>query len=80
VPIGFGETGETRFTPSSITQNSDILLSQVEYRFPIGDKLKVYLEAGTTDPSYSTDTVSPFVDPATGALSNFGQVNPVYFR
>lgn len=79
VPIGFGETGETRFTPSSITQNSDILLSQVEYRFPIGDRLKVYLEAGTTDPSYLTDTVSPFVDTATGALSNFGQVNPVYF-
>lgn len=79
VPIGFGETGETRFTPSSITQNSDILLSQVEYRFPIGDRLKVYLTAATTDPSYLTDTVSPFVDTATGALSNFGQVNPVYF-
>ncbi len=79
VPIGFGETGETRFTPSSITQNSDILLSQVEYRFPVGDKLKVYLTAATTDPSYLTDTVSPFVDTATGALSNFGQVNPVFF-
>lgn len=79
VPIGFGETGETRFTPSSITQNSDILLSQLEYRFPVGDKLRVYLTAASTDPSYLTDTVSPFVDTATGSLSNFGQVNPVYF-
>jgi hypothetical protein len=41
--------------------------------------LKIYLEAGTTDPTYITDTISPFVDTATGALSNFGQVNPVYF-
>lgn len=78
-PIGFGDTGETRLTPSSITQDGDIILTQVQYRFPVGDRLLVYLEAGTTDPSYITDTISPFVDTATGALSNFGQVNPVYF-
>ncbi len=78
-PIGFGETGETRFTPSSITQDGEVAITQIQYRFPVGERLKVYLEAGTTDPTYITDTISPFVDTATGALSNFGQVNPVYF-
>ncbi len=79
VLIGFGETGETRVTPSSVTQNSEVILNQLEYRFPIGKRLRVYLEASTTDPTYLTDPISPFVDTATGALSNFGQVNPVYF-
>lgn len=78
-PIGFGETGETRLTPSSVTQDGDVALTQVQYRFPVGERLLIYLEAGTTDPTYITDTISPFVDTATGALSNFGQVNPVYF-
>ena len=78
VTIG-GVSNETRFTPSSVTQNGEIRLSQLEYRFPIGEKLKIYLEANTIDPSYVTDTVSSFIDTATGAISNFGQVNPVYF-
>ena len=78
VAIG-GVSNETRFTPSSVTQNGEIRLSQLEHRFPIGEKLKIYLEANTIDPSYVTDTVSPFIDTATGAISNFGQVNPVYF-
>jgi Carbohydrate-selective porin, OprB family len=74
-----GQTGETRFTPSSVSQNGDIRLTQLEYQFPIGDRIKLYLEAGTIDPSYITDTITPFVDTATAALSNFGQVNPIYF-
>ncbi len=78
VAIG-GVSNETRFTPSSVTQNGEIRLSQLEYRFGIGEKLKIYLEANTIDPSYVTDTISPFIDTATGAISNFGQVNPVYF-
>lgn len=77
--IGFGETGETRLTPSSITQNGELAITQIQYRFPVGERLRVYLDVGTTDPTYITDTISPFVDTATGALSNFGQVNPVYF-
>ncbi len=79
VPTGFGETGETRFTPSSVSENSEAEITQIQYRFPVGDRLRIYLDVGTTDPTYITDTISPFVDTATGALSNFGQVNPVYF-
>ena len=78
-PIDFGVTGETRFTPSSVTQSGEVALTQIQYQFPLGDRLKIYLEAGTTDPTYISDTISPFVDTATAAISNFGQVNPAYF-
>ena len=78
VAIG-GVSNETRFTPSSVTQSGEVRLTQLEYSFPIGDRLKVYLEANTIDPSYVTDTIIPFIDTATGAISNFGQVNPIYF-
>ncbi|WP_045054415.1 iron uptake porin [Aliterella atlantica] len=74
-----GVSNETRFTPSSVTQNGEVRLSQLEYRFPIGDRLRIYLEANTIDASYVTDTIIPFIDTATGALSNFSQVNPIYF-
>lgn len=74
-----GVSDETRFTPSSVTQNSDVRVSQLEYRFPVGEQLRIYLEAGSIDPSYITDTITPFVDTATAGISNFGQVNPVFF-
>lgn len=74
-----GQTGETRFVPSTLSGNNEVTLNQLQYRFPVGDRLTFYLDAASTDPTYVTDTISPFVDTATGALSNFGQVNPVYF-
>ena len=77
--IGFGNTGETRFTPSPVDQNSEVKLEQIQYRFPVGKRLQIYLEGARTDPSYITDPISPFIETATGALSNFGQVNPIYF-
>ncbi|MFB2838152.1 iron uptake porin [Floridanema evergladense] len=74
-----GQTGETRFVPSTLSGNNNVTINQLQYRFSIGDRLTIYLDAASTDPTYVTDTISPFVDTATGALSNFGQVNPVYF-
>ncbi|XWK86648.1 MAG: iron uptake porin [Phormidium sp.] len=74
-----GQTGETRFVPSTLSGNNEVTINQLQYRFPVGDRLTFYLDAATTDPGYVTDPISPFVDTATGALSNFGQVNPVYF-
>ncbi|MGA9381546.1 MAG: iron uptake porin [Phormidium sp.] len=74
-----GQTGETRFVPSTLSSNNNVVLNQLQYRFPVGDRLTFYLDAASTDPTYVTDTIIPFIDTATGALSNFGQVNPVYF-
>lgn len=77
--IGFGVTGETRVAPSSIAQSGELFVTQLQYQFPLGDRFRVYLDAGGTDPTFITDPISPFVDTATGAVSNFGQVNPMYF-
>ncbi|OKH36031.1 hypothetical protein NIES2119_18740 [[Phormidium ambiguum] IAM M-71] len=78
-PDTAGQTGESRFVPSSLSGNNEITINQLQYRFPVGDRLTVYLDAANIDPSFITDTITPFIDTATAALSNFGQVNPVYF-
>ncbi|MFB2877336.1 iron uptake porin [Floridanema aerugineum] len=78
-PETAGETGETRFVPSTLSGNNNVTINQLQYRFPIGDRLKIFIDAASTDPTYVTDTIIPFIDTATGALTNFGQVNPVYF-
>lgn len=77
--FGFGETGETRVAPSSIAQSGEVFATLLQYQFPVSDRLRVYLEASGTDPTFITDPISPFSDTATGAVSNFGQLNPMYF-
>jgi Carbohydrate-selective porin, OprB family/S-layer homology domain len=72
-------SNETRFTPSSVSQNGEFKLNQLEYRFPVGERLRIFLEASTIDPTYITDPINPFVDTANGAISNFAQVNPAFF-
>ncbi|MFB8792004.1 MAG: iron uptake porin [Potamolinea sp.] len=77
VAIG-GVSNETRFTPSSPRENGEMKISRLEYRFPVGDKLTVYLEANTIDPTIITDPITPFSDTAITGISNFSQVNPAY--
>src|SRR5919199_824337 len=74
-----GLTGETRVVPTSLSQNGEVTISELEYQFPLGDRLKVYLEAGPIDLSYVTDTITPFIDTATAGISSFGQANSAYF-
>lgn len=74
-----GRSDETRFQATSPIENGELSLAQLEYRFPIGEKLRVYLEFGGTDPTYITDPVSPFADQATASISLFSPINPVYF-
>ncbi|MBW4580590.1 MAG: iron uptake porin [Tildeniella nuda ZEHNDER 1965/U140] len=70
---------ETRFLATSTGSNSNVTLNRLQYRFPIGDKLTVFLDANTIDPSIVTDPITPFNDQATGSPSNFAQINPVWF-
>jgi Carbohydrate-selective porin, OprB family/S-layer homology domain len=74
-----GKSDETRFQATSPIENGEVSLAQLEYRFPIGKKLRIYVEFGGTDPTYITDPVSPFADQATASLSLFSPINPVYF-
>jgi len=76
--FGFGNTGETRVAPSSIAQSGEVILTTLQYQFPVSDRLRIYLEANGTDPTSITDPISPFSVTATGAVSNFGQLNPMY--
>ena len=70
---------ETRFLATSTSSNSEITLNRLQYRFPVGEKLTVFLDANTIDPSIVTDPITPFNDQATGSLSNFAQINPIWF-
>ncbi|MEG4306004.1 iron uptake porin [Microcoleus sp. D3_18a_C4] len=72
-----GVSDETRFVTASGDPNT-VTLRQLEYQFPVGDRLRIYLNALAVDASFLTDTVTPFIDPATAGISNFGQVNPMY--
>ncbi|MGG6267805.1 iron uptake porin [Leptolyngbya sp. AN03gr2] len=79
-PVGLaGGTDESRFLATSVSQNGEITLNRLQYRFPVGERLTVYLDANSIDPTIVTDPITPFNDQVIGAPSNFGQVNPVYF-
>lgn len=70
---------ETRFLATSTDSNSNVTLNRLQYRFPVGEKLTVFLDANTIDPSIVTDPITPFNDQATGSPSNFAQIDPVWF-
>ncbi|PZV14478.1 MAG: hypothetical protein DCF22_08910 [Leptolyngbya sp.] len=70
---------ETRFLATGTNSNSEVTLNRLQYRFPVGEKLTVFLDANSIDPSIVTDPITPFNDQATGSTSNFAQINPVWF-
>lgn len=55
----------------------DVSISRLEYYFPLGDNVTVYLGAQGESISDIVTTVSPFDDPEQGSLSYFGY-NPIY--
>ncbi|PSB26017.1 iron uptake porin [Stenomitos frigidus] len=70
---------ETRFLATSTSSNSNVTINRLQYRFPVGEKLTVFVDANTIDPSIVTDPITPFNDQATGSPSNFAQIDPVWF-
>lgn len=81
-PIGRASSDisdETRLLSSPMDQSGEVRLERLQYRFPVGDKLTVFVDANSVDPTYVTDAISPFIDQATGSLSNFGNANPIFF-
>ncbi|MEP0913364.1 iron uptake porin [Leptolyngbya sp. GB1-A1] len=54
-------------------EDNDIVLNQLFYQFPLGDRLTVLLGANaTSDSDYVTSTISPFDSSGSGSLTNFG--------
>jgi hypothetical protein len=54
-------------------------IGDLEYVFPIGDRITVLLEANDAEVHDFTDVINPFFsDSDTGAISRFGRRNPIY--
>ena len=61
--------------------NNQIFLDALHYQFPIGDKTTVVLEANAAAIDDFTDTLNPYLDGdgGSGALSQFGDRNSIYY-
>lgn len=61
--------------------DNNITIDRLHYNFPIGDKLKVYTMARLGGHHFYADTFNPGLEAgggANGALSRFGERNPIY--
>ncbi len=74
--------GELRFNAGPFgTASNTVGLDALLYQFPLGKSTTVILEANAGAADDFTNTVNPFFDGdgGTGALSNFGTRNPIYY-
>jgi hypothetical protein len=76
-PIPFPEGG-LRFATNS---NSSLGVDALLYQFPLGEKTNITIEANAGAADDFTDTLNPFLDGdgSSGALTNFGSRNPIYY-
>ncbi len=71
-------TGMTRLGFDGNDDN-DVVLSRLEYTFPLGSKTKVYLEAIGGEYNDNMYTFNPlFETSGQGSISRFGRFNPIY--
>ena len=74
--------GELRFNAGPFAEASNtVALDALLYQFPIGKSTTVILEANAGAADDFTNTVNPYFDGdgGSGALSNFGTRNPIYY-
>ncbi len=80
-PFGTNVTG-TNMTRSSFdgSENNDVAVDKLWYRFPLGDKLRIQIDAtGAEFYDNIIDTVNPFFQSSgAGSISRFGRFNPIY--
>ncbi len=74
--------GELRFNAGPFaTPSNTVALDALFYQFPLGKSTTVILEANAGAADDFTNTVNPYFDGdgGSGALSNFGTRNPIYY-
>jgi Carbohydrate-selective porin, OprB family/S-layer homology domain len=74
--------GELRFNAGPFgTASNTVALDALLYQFPIGKSTTVILEANAGAADDFTNTVNPYFDGdgGSGAISNFGTRNPIYY-
>lgn len=73
-------TNEGRFAHDG-PSNNDVIIDRLHYVFPVGNKLKVTTMASLGGHHFYADVFNPGLNTgggATGALSRFGERNPIY--
>jgi len=73
-------TNEGRYAFDGAVDN-DVLIDRLHYVFPVGDRLQVTAMASLAGHHFYADTFNPGLEAgggATGALSRFGERNPIY--
>ena len=74
--------GELRFNAGPFaTASNNVALDALFYQFPLGKSTTVILEANAGAADDFTNTVNPYFDGdgGSGAVSNFGTRNPIYY-
>jgi hypothetical protein len=79
----FTPEGDLRFGGGAFSDdnNNSVAIDALLYQFPVGEKLTVILEANAGAIDDFTDTINPFLDGdgGSGALTQFGTRNPIYY-
>ncbi|MEC4814570.1 MAG: iron uptake porin [Scytonema sp. PMC 1069.18] len=79
----FTPEGDLRFADGAFTNdnNNSVSIDALLYQFPLGKKTTVIVEANAGAADDFTDTVNPYLDGdgGSGALSNFGTRNSIYY-
>jgi hypothetical protein len=79
--FNYGNTGSGTLNWQNVTPDNTFRLDTLEYKFPLGDRLNVTLAANAGTWDDIMPTVNPYFDDSdggNGALSLFGQRNPIY--
>lgn len=78
---GAAGTLQTRIAFDTGNTNNGVILDRLDYKFPIGDKLNVTIFANAAFHHYYATTINPYFEGfggGKGALSFFGERNPIY--
>jgi hypothetical protein len=75
-------TQMTRFTfdRQGAFADNQLFLDRLYYRFPLGDKLIVWVGPRALQPAVHTPTLNPLVGGINGAVSRFATFNPTIYR
>ncbi|MCA1991305.1 MAG: iron uptake porin [Coleofasciculus sp. S288] len=78
---GVSDTNMTRLSFEVGNTNNSLRANLLEYRFPVGEKLTIYLYGNAASHHYYTTVLNPYFASfggAKGSPSRFGDRNPIY--
>ncbi len=66
---------------STLDGNNEVIVEALLYQFPVGENLKIIIEANAGAIDDFTDTINPFLDGdgGSGAFTSFGTRNAIYY-